>query len=75
MDHLERYERDLAIRFLCGGVDHHVPPDDAQNFRRHLITRDPEAQRRIVVDVQADAGHLDVDDGWYDRAAGWLTAP
>jgi hypothetical protein len=39
--HLEAYERDVAIAFLCGAADLHVPAEAAGRFRTALCDRDP----------------------------------
>jgi hypothetical protein len=43
--HLEAYERDVAIAFLCGAADLHVPADAAARFRTALC--DAISARRI----------------------------
>lgn len=73
MTHLDAYRRDVAISFHNGGADFHVPADDALRFRQALLRLQPDAERRVEVHVHAGAGHMDVDDRFYDAAVDWLT--
>ena len=59
MTHLEAYERDVAVRFLCAGEDQHVPPDGALRFRAALIERDPRAADHIDVKLYDGLSHID----------------
>lgn len=70
--HPARYGRDVALYFLSGARDHHVPAGDAEAFRAALVERDPGAADRVVVEIEPEAGHADVDDTWYARAVEWL---
>lgn len=77
MTHLEAYERDVAVRFLCGGEDQHVPPDGALRFRAALIERDPRAADRIDVQLYGGLSHLDgaLSDQLSAGALDWLAGP
>ena len=72
MTHLGAFQREVAVAFFGGGADHHVPVDDARRFRQALLERDSGAAERIQVHVRAGAGHLDVDEQFYDAAVEWL---
>jgi dienelactone hydrolase len=73
MSHLFGYDREVDILFVSGGRDHHVPADDALDFRKALIARNPDAAGRIRVEVKPAASHVDVDDGFYQQALDWFT--
>jgi dienelactone hydrolase len=49
--HLEAYERDVAIAFLCGAADLHVLAEAAARFRTALCDRDPCAADRVRVEL------------------------
>ncbi|KXP00657.1 hypothetical protein AXK61_14615 [Tsukamurella pseudospumae] len=72
---LDRYlRRDLAIAFHNGSADRHVPADDAMAFRAALAAREPDSAERITVTVHDGAGHLDVDERFYEPALTFLCA-
>lgn len=73
MTHLDAYRRDVAVCFHNGAADQHVPADDAIAFRQALLERYPAAADQLEIHVVPDAGHLDVDDRFYDHALTWLT--
>lgn len=77
MTHLEAYERDVAVRFLCGREDQHVPADGALRFRDALIERDPRAADRIDVKLWDGLSHLDgaSSDQLLAGALDWLAGP
>jgi uncharacterized protein len=77
MTHLEAYERDVAVRFLCGGADEHVPAEGALRFRAALIERDPLAADRIDVKVYDGLSHFDggASDLVATGALDWLAGP
>lgn len=72
MTHLDRYARRIAITFQSGARDRHVPAADALAFRHALTARFPDADSMINVTIHPDAGHLDIDDRFYDNAIAWL---
>jgi alpha-beta hydrolase superfamily lysophospholipase len=74
LTHLDTYRRDVAIAFLCGGADLHVPPEAAARFRAALIERDPGAAERVRVERYDGLGHLEAarDERLYDAALEWL---
>jgi dienelactone hydrolase len=75
--HLEAYQRDVAVRFLCAREDQHVPPDGALRFRAALIQRDPGAADRIDVTLYNGLSHLDgaVSEQIAAEALDWLAGP
>lgn len=77
MTHLEAYERDVAVRFLCAAEDQHVPPDGALRFRAALTERDPRAADRIDVTLYGGLSHIDgaSSDQLSAGALDWLAAP
>jgi uncharacterized protein len=77
MTHLEAYQRDVAVRFLCAAEDQHVPPDGALRFRAALIERDPRAADRIHVKLYDGLSHLDgaLSDQLSTGALDWLAGP
>ena len=74
ISHLEGYERNVAIAFLCGAADLHVPPEAAARFRRTLCDRDPMAADRVRVELYEGLHHLDAaqDGRLYSAALNWL---
>jgi dienelactone hydrolase len=66
--HPDRYARDVAISFHCGGEDHHVPADGAIRFRDAVNAGD-----RIQVNVHPGVSHVDGTQPFYDYALSWLT--
>jgi uncharacterized protein len=66
MTHLDRYRRDVAISFQCGGEDSHVPADGALRFRAALGDR-------VRVDIHPGVSHVDGTQPFYDYALDWLT--
>jgi hypothetical protein len=76
MTRLEAYERDVAVRFRCGGEDQHVPPDAALWFRAALIERNPRAADQIDVKLYAAVSHLDgaLSDQLSADALDWLAS-
>jgi uncharacterized protein len=72
--HLEAYERDVAIAFLCGAADLHVPAEAAARFRTALCDRDPCAADRVRVELYEGLDHLDAarDERLYSAALEWL---
>jgi uncharacterized protein len=72
--HLEAYERDVAIAFLCGAADLHVPAEAAGRFRSALCDRDPRAADRVRVELYEGLDHLDAarDERLYSAALEWL---
>jgi uncharacterized protein len=72
--HLEAYERDVAIAFLCGAADLHVPAEAAARFRTALCHRDPCAADRVRVELYEGLDHLDAarDERLYSAALEWL---
>lgn len=74
LTHLDAYERAVAVCFLCGGEDRHVPPDGALRFRSSLVERDASAADRIRVATYQGLSHLDGarDDRLYLDALDWL---
>jgi uncharacterized protein len=77
MTHLEAYERDVAIEFLCGAGDLHVPAEAALRFRAALYEREPGTADRIRVELYEDLDHLDAarDERLYSAALDWLAPP
>src|SRR5436305_378101 len=59
ISHVEAYQRDVAIAFLCGGADAHVPAEAADRFRAALIERDPAAADRVRVERYDGLDHLE----------------
>jgi dienelactone hydrolase len=74
LTHLEAYERDVAIAFLCGAADLHVPAEAASRFRTALCDRDPRAADRVRVELYEGLDHLDAarDERLYSAALAWL---
>lgn len=72
--HLDAYERDVAITFLCGATDLHVPAEAAIRFRDALCDRDPRAADRVRVELYEGLGHLEAasDERLYSAALEWL---
>jgi alpha-beta hydrolase superfamily lysophospholipase len=72
--HLEAYERDVAIAFLCGAADRHVPAEAATRFCAALRSRDPGAADRVRVELYEGLGHLEAasDERLYSAALEWL---
>jgi uncharacterized protein len=72
--HLEAYERDVAIAFLCGAADLHVLAEAAARFRTALCDRDPCAADRVRVELYEGLDHLDAarDERLYSAALEWL---
>jgi dienelactone hydrolase len=72
--HLEAYDRDVAIEFLCGAGDLHVPAEAALRFRAALRDRHPRAPDRVRVELYEDLDHLDAarDERLYSAALDWL---
>lgn len=68
MTHLANFHRDLAIQFLCGASDMHVPAEAAFRFRDML-------GERVQVELFDGLGHLDAarDERLYTAALEWLT--
>ena len=66
--HLDSFRRDLAIKFLCGASDLHVPAEAALRFRAAL-------GERVQVELFDGLGHLDAarDERLYTAALEWLT--
>jgi uncharacterized protein len=66
--HLDNFHRDLAIQFLCGANDHHVPAEAALRFRAAL-------GERVQVELFDGLDHLDAarDERLYTAALKWLT--
>jgi uncharacterized protein len=75
--HLEAYDRDVAIEFLCGASDLHVPAEAALRFRAALRDRAPSAADRVRVELYDDLEHLDAaqDERLYSAAVDWLAPP
>jgi dienelactone hydrolase len=73
--HLETYQRDVAIAFLCGAADLHVPAEAAIRFRSALCDRDPGAADRVRVELYDGLDHLEAasDERLYSAAVEWLT--
>jgi dienelactone hydrolase len=55
--HLERYEGGVAISFELGGADHHIPAENAREFREALT---PAAQDRIRIQIHSGLDHFGV---------------
>jgi dienelactone hydrolase len=74
ISHVEAYQRDVAIAFLCGGADAHVPAEAADRFRAALIERDPAAAERVRVERYDGLDHLEAarDERLHDAALEWL---
>jgi hypothetical protein len=66
--HLDRYRRDLAIRFLCGASDYHVPAEAAFRFRAAL-------GEQVQVELVDGLDHLGAarDERLHRAALDWLT--
>jgi len=66
--HLDGFRRDLAIKFLCGASDLHVPAEAALRFRAML-------GERVQVELFDGLDHLDAarDERLYTAALEWLT--
>lgn len=66
--HLDAYRRDLAISFLCGARDLHVPAEAALPFRDTL-------GEHVRVELFEGLDHLDAarDERLYTAALEWLT--
>lgn len=65
--HLDAYRRDLAIKFLCGANDQHVPAKAALRFREAL-------GKRVTVELYDGLDHLGAaqDERLYAAACAWL---
>ena len=72
--HLEAYERDVAVEFLCGAGDVHVPAEAALRFRAALRDRHPRSVDRVRVELYEDLDHLDAarDERLSSAALDWL---
>ena len=72
--HLEAYERDVAIAFLCAAADLHVPAEAAVRFRTALCDREPRAADRVRVELYDGLDHLEAasDERLYPAALEWL---
>jgi len=72
--HLDSYQRDVAIAFLCGAADLHVPAEAAVRFRDALCQRDPRAADRVKVELYDGLGHLEAatDERLSSTALEWL---
>jgi uncharacterized protein len=66
--HLDSFRRDLAIKFLCGASDLHVPAEAALRFRAAL-------GERVQVELFDGLDHLGAarDERLYEAALEWLT--
>jgi alpha-beta hydrolase superfamily lysophospholipase len=66
--HLDTFRHDLAIKFLCGASDLHVPAEAAHRFRATL-------GERVQVELFDGLDHLDAarDERLYTAALEWLT--
>jgi alpha-beta hydrolase superfamily lysophospholipase len=72
--HLEAHERDVAISFLCGAADLHVPAEAAVRFRTALCDRDPRPADRVRVELYDGLEHVDAasNERLYSAALEWL---
>ena len=68
MTHVDAYRRDVAVRFLCGARDLHVPAEAALPFRDTL-------GEHVRVELFDGLDHLDAarDERLYTAALEWLT--
>lgn len=78
MTHLERYINRPPMRLTLGAEDRHIPPENAERFKRELAKLSPEAAARIeIVYVPGPhADHVDIlnrkDEWWPDMLDWWL---
>lgn len=76
--HLERYIDGPPMRLTLGAEDKHIPPENAERFKRELAALSPEAAKRIgIVYVPGpDADHIHIlkrkDEWWPELLAWWL---
>lgn len=75
MTHLAAYERAVAIKFLGGGADQHVPAEAAQRFQQALADRNAATVAEIQVELYEGLSHLEAarDERLYLAALEWLT--
>ena len=64
----------MAIAFLCGAADLHVPAEAVARFRTALCDRDPRTADRVRVELYEGLDHLDAarDERLYSAALEWL---
>lgn len=76
LSHAQRYRRPLEIRFLCGELDTHVPPEAAQRFQ-HAMHGLGERAARVGVKWLPGLKHLDVRERerWWPLCRERLSAP
>lgn len=55
--HLSRYTRGIDVMFVCGELDTHIPPENAQRFRENLSRIAPEAAERMHIWWNKGEGH------------------
>ncbi|MNR52599.1 hypothetical protein D3C85_1724640 [compost metagenome] len=78
MTHLNRYLNGPQMRLTLGSEDKHIPPENAERFKRELAKLSPEAAGRVeIVYIQGPmADHIHVmgrkDEWWPDLLKWWL---
>jgi uncharacterized protein len=76
LTHINAYARAPWIKFVCGAMDSHVPPDGALRFQQALQSEYPRAARHVEVKLVPGMRHMDVKqtDLWWPECLGWLNA-
>jgi dienelactone hydrolase len=76
LTHLERYYDGAEIRFFCGELDTHVPPDGAQRFQAALRDAQDGAPERVSIRTLPGLAHMDVRDAsrWWPDCHRWLAS-
>lgn len=55
--HLSRYTRGIDVTFVCGELDKHIPPENAQRFISNLSRIAPDAAARMQIWWNKGQGH------------------
>ena len=55
--HLSRYTRGIDVTFVCGELDTHIPPENAQRFISNLSRIAPDAAARMQIWWNKGQGH------------------
>jgi dienelactone hydrolase len=74
LTHLGAYAHGPHIRFVCGAVDAHVPPDGALRFHAELRANYPAAYDRVLVELVPGRNHNDFHDSasWWPDLLEWM---